>query len=150
MQALLPTSRTAALHRMSLWKRQNQWCMAPDSCWRCAQTVALTFDDAPDPTNTARVLDALRDAGVKATFFVNTHNQACAAPDLASSLSPLQPMRSAARLELPYAACAHCPVFNRWHGPLHCRNAVSSTICFVSMHESPATHAAVCLTGLRM
>ena len=42
----------------------------------CAQTVALTFDDAPDPTNTARVLDALRDAGVKATFFVNTHNQA--------------------------------------------------------------------------
>jgi peptidoglycan/xylan/chitin deacetylase (PgdA/CDA1 family) len=41
-----------------------------------AQTVALTFDDAPDPTNTARVLDALRDAGVKATFFVNTHNQA--------------------------------------------------------------------------
>ena len=41
----------------------------------CAQTVALTFDDAPDATNTARVLDALRNAGVKATFFVNTHNQ---------------------------------------------------------------------------
>ena len=44
---------------------------------RCArtQTVALTFDDAPDATNTARVLDALKNAGVKATFFVNTHNQ---------------------------------------------------------------------------
>lgn len=40
-----------------------------------AQTVALTFDDAPDATNTARVLDALQNAGVKATFFVNTHNQ---------------------------------------------------------------------------
>ena len=41
----------------------------------CAQTVALTFDDAPDATNTARVLDALKNAGVKATFFVNSHNQ---------------------------------------------------------------------------
>jgi peptidoglycan/xylan/chitin deacetylase (PgdA/CDA1 family) len=41
----------------------------------CKQTVALTFDDAPDPTNTARVLDDLANAGVKATFFVNTNNQ---------------------------------------------------------------------------
>lgn len=39
------------------------------------QTVALTFDDAPDPTNTARVLNALASAGVKATFFVNSNNQ---------------------------------------------------------------------------
>ena len=52
--------------------------MGPDSyiMCMCVQTVALTFDDAPDATNTAKVLDALRDAGVKATFFVNTNNQA--------------------------------------------------------------------------
>jgi peptidoglycan-N-acetylglucosamine deacetylase len=32
--------------------------------------VALTFDDGPDPTWTPRVLDALQDADVRATFFV--------------------------------------------------------------------------------
>ena len=39
------------------------------------QTVALTFDDAPDPVNTAQVLDDLAAAGLNATFFVNTNNQ---------------------------------------------------------------------------
>lgn len=37
--------------------------------------MALTFDDAPDPANTARTLDDLAAAGLKATFFVNTNNQ---------------------------------------------------------------------------
>ena len=55
----------------------------------CAQTVALTFDDAPDPTNTAKVLDALRDAGIKATFFVNTNNQARKDASLAAPLACL-------------------------------------------------------------
>lgn len=32
--------------------------------------VALTFDDCPDPAYTPRVLDALADAGVRATFFM--------------------------------------------------------------------------------
>ena len=32
--------------------------------------VALTFDDGPDPVNTPRILDVLRDCGVKATFCV--------------------------------------------------------------------------------
>ncbi len=32
--------------------------------------VALTFDDGPDPDWTPRILDILRDAGVKAAFFV--------------------------------------------------------------------------------
>lgn len=45
------------------------------------QTVALTFDDAPDPENTARVLDDLAAAGLKATFFVNTNNQMNVAND---------------------------------------------------------------------
>jgi peptidoglycan-N-acetylglucosamine deacetylase len=33
-------------------------------------TVALTFDDGPNPDATPRILDALRERGVKATFFV--------------------------------------------------------------------------------
>jgi peptidoglycan-N-acetylglucosamine deacetylase len=33
-------------------------------------SIALTFDDGPDPTTTPRILDALREAGAKATFFV--------------------------------------------------------------------------------
>ena len=45
------------------------------------QTVALTFDDAPDPQNTARTLDDLAAAGLKATFFVNTNNQMNVAND---------------------------------------------------------------------
>ena len=33
-------------------------------------SVALTFDDGPDPVWTPRVLEALEAAGVRATFFV--------------------------------------------------------------------------------
>ena len=43
--------------------------------------MALSFDDAPDPTNTAKVLDDLAAAGLKATFFVNTNNQMSVAND---------------------------------------------------------------------
>lgn len=43
--------------------------------------VALTFDDAPDAVFTPRVLDALKQAGVKATFFV-IGNRAEAHPDI--------------------------------------------------------------------
>lgn len=39
------------------------------------QTAALTFDDGPDGDgHTDAVLDALKAAGVKATFFVNANN----------------------------------------------------------------------------
>lgn len=33
------------------------------------QTLSLTFDDGPDPVWTPRLLDALADAGARATFF---------------------------------------------------------------------------------
>jgi peptidoglycan-N-acetylglucosamine deacetylase len=33
-----------------------------------SETVALTFDDGPDPVNTPKILDLLRQCGVKATF----------------------------------------------------------------------------------
>lgn len=39
-------------------------------------TIALTFDDGPHPTRTARVLQILADAGVKATFFQIGRNAA--------------------------------------------------------------------------
>ena len=35
-----------------------------------AGTVALTFDDGPDPRWTPQILDALREHGARATFFV--------------------------------------------------------------------------------
>ncbi|MBI4588990.1 MAG: polysaccharide deacetylase family protein [Candidatus Rokubacteria bacterium] len=37
---------------------------------RRARRLALTFDDGPDPVNTPKVLALLRDAGVRATFFL--------------------------------------------------------------------------------
>ena len=33
-------------------------------------TVALTFDDGPHPAYTSRLLDGLKERGVKATFFL--------------------------------------------------------------------------------
>lgn len=38
--------------------------------WRGRRELALTFDDGPDPVTTPAVLDALREAGARATFFV--------------------------------------------------------------------------------
>jgi peptidoglycan/xylan/chitin deacetylase (PgdA/CDA1 family) len=44
-------------------------------------TVYLTFDDGPNPKATARVLDALREHGVRATFFlIDTHVTDATAP----------------------------------------------------------------------
>ncbi|MEF2966606.1 polysaccharide deacetylase family protein [Paenibacillus sp. M1] len=48
---------------------------------RSKRQVALTFDDAPDNVFTPQVLDALKAAGVKATFFV-IGNRAEAHPDI--------------------------------------------------------------------
>lgn len=46
-----------------------------------AKTVALTFDDGPNPETTPQILAILREEGVKATFFVNG-NAARAYPEL--------------------------------------------------------------------
>jgi len=37
---------------------------------RGTKTVALTFDDGPNPDATPAILDALAERGVKATFFI--------------------------------------------------------------------------------
>lgn len=44
-----------------------------------SDTIALTFDDGPDPDVTPKLLDLLRDRGVHATFFVLT-DKAAACP----------------------------------------------------------------------
>ncbi|MDV6375761.1 polysaccharide deacetylase family protein [Deinococcus arenicola] len=49
--------------------------------WRGRRELALTFDDGPDPVTTPAVLDALREAGARATFFVLAE-QAEAHPEL--------------------------------------------------------------------
>jgi len=45
------------------------------------RTIALTFDDGPDPEWTPQILDVLRDEGVRATFFV-IGSRAASHPDL--------------------------------------------------------------------
>ena len=47
--------------------------LTPACAWRGSREgrrLALTFDDGPDPTWTPRVLDTLREAGARATFFL--------------------------------------------------------------------------------
>jgi len=53
-----------------LFNPRNQWLVANRSRVDAANSVALTFDDGPDPIDTPRLLDILREKNVKATFFV--------------------------------------------------------------------------------
>jgi peptidoglycan-N-acetylglucosamine deacetylase len=53
-----------------LFNPRNQWLVTNRSQVEAADCVALTFDDGPDPIDTPRLLDILREKGVKATFFV--------------------------------------------------------------------------------
>jgi peptidoglycan-N-acetylglucosamine deacetylase len=53
-----------------LFHPRNQWLVANRSRVPGARCVALTFDDGPDPVDTPRLLDLLREKDVKATFFV--------------------------------------------------------------------------------
>ncbi|MEN8600315.1 bifunctional polysaccharide deacetylase/glycosyltransferase family 2 protein [Microbacterium rhizosphaerae] len=50
-----------------------------------ARTIALTFDDGPDPTWTPAILDVLRRNGVHATFFV-VGQQAISHPEIVRSI----------------------------------------------------------------
>jgi peptidoglycan/xylan/chitin deacetylase (PgdA/CDA1 family) len=53
-----------------LFHPRNQWLVANRSRVDGVGCVALTFDDGPDPVDTPKLLDLLREKGVKATFFV--------------------------------------------------------------------------------
>jgi peptidoglycan-N-acetylglucosamine deacetylase len=53
-----------------LFHPRNQWLVANRSRVEGTKCVALTFDDGPDPVDTPKLLDLLREKDVKATFFV--------------------------------------------------------------------------------
>jgi len=53
-----------------LFHPRNAWLVANRSQVEGNGCVALTFDDGPDPVDTPRLLDLLREKDVKATFFV--------------------------------------------------------------------------------
>jgi peptidoglycan-N-acetylglucosamine deacetylase len=53
-----------------LFHPRNQWLVANRSRVDGRRCVALTFDDGPDPVDTPKLLDLLREKDVKATFFV--------------------------------------------------------------------------------
>jgi peptidoglycan-N-acetylglucosamine deacetylase len=53
-----------------LFHPRNQWLVANRSRVDGPRCVALTFDDGPDPVDTPKLLDLLREKDVKATFFV--------------------------------------------------------------------------------
>jgi hypothetical protein len=53
-----------------LFHPRNQWLVPNRSRVEGVDCVALTFDDGPDPVDTPKLLDLLREKGVKATFFV--------------------------------------------------------------------------------
>jgi peptidoglycan/xylan/chitin deacetylase (PgdA/CDA1 family) len=59
-----------ALMLYLLFHPRNQWLVANRSRVDGAGCIALTFDDGPDPVDTPKLLDLLREKGVKATFFV--------------------------------------------------------------------------------
>jgi peptidoglycan/xylan/chitin deacetylase (PgdA/CDA1 family) len=53
-----------------LFHPRNQWLVDNRSRVEGERCVALTFDDGPDPMDTPKLLDLLREKNVKATFFV--------------------------------------------------------------------------------
>lgn len=53
-----------------LFHPRNQWLVANRAQVDRIDSIALTFDDGPDPVDTPRLLDILRQKNVKATFFV--------------------------------------------------------------------------------
>jgi peptidoglycan/xylan/chitin deacetylase (PgdA/CDA1 family) len=53
-----------------LFHPRNSWLVANRSRVDDPKCIALTFDDGPDPVDTPRFLDLLKEKNVKATFFV--------------------------------------------------------------------------------
>ena len=53
-----------------LFHPRNQWLVDNRSRVHGTNCIALTFDDGPDPVDTPKLLDLLREKNVKATFFV--------------------------------------------------------------------------------
>lgn len=59
------------------WQRQPAWwvrALYPGALFREGEDVHLTFDDGPCPEHTPWLLERLREANVRATWFVVGHN----------------------------------------------------------------------------
>jgi peptidoglycan-N-acetylglucosamine deacetylase len=67
---IVGVSATTVFTVYLLFHPRNQWLVANRSRVDGAGCVALTFDDGPDPVDTPKLLDLLREKGVQATFFV--------------------------------------------------------------------------------
>lgn len=113
--------------------------------------VALTFDDGPDPEGTPATLDALDQAGIRATFFL-VGEQVLAHPDLARE--------TAARGHVVEAHCFDHTPHRILHDPEadleRTREAIASVVgCDVTMQRPPygrftrASHAACVTAGLQ-
>ncbi len=59
----------AGLAAHGTWHR-NSWIFGPTLARLPGREISITFDDGPNPHATPRILDALREQNVKATFFV--------------------------------------------------------------------------------
>lgn len=69
LAALIYTTGTL-LTLYLLFHPRNQWLVANRCRVEGPGCIALTFDDGPNPVDTPKLLDILREKGVKATFFV--------------------------------------------------------------------------------
>ncbi len=69
-----PLGDSLGVHRDALTLDPSIPALDFDQSSADGKTIALTFDDGPDATYCATVLDALKAAGVPATFFINTNN----------------------------------------------------------------------------
>ena len=69
-----PLGDSLGVHRNALSLDPSIPALDFDQSSAGGKTIALTFDDGPDATYCATVLDALKAAGVPATFFINTNN----------------------------------------------------------------------------
>ena len=94
-----------------LFHPRNQWLVANRSRVEREGCVALTFDDGPDPVDTPKLLDLLREKSVKATFFVVGKRADAASGDRAPRLGRRAPDRQS-HLVAPTV----CSVFSRRGG----------------------------------
>ena len=82
LQLAVPDVPVYDTHTLVERQAQGLAVMLPELApYREGKVAYLTFDDGPDDKNTPAVLDVLKEAGVKATFYV-TGRQAEAHPDV--------------------------------------------------------------------
>ena len=104
----------------------------------CLQTAALTFDDAPDADgDTDKVLDALKAAGVKATFYVNGNNYCDAsAPPCSATIARIKAeghTLASHTLDHPHTDSLTDAQINTQFSALESAVGQSMTVCFYTL-----------------